>query len=145
MEELEGKLCRGFKFSGFDEDGSESWIKWYDTMAPYINEVGEIVEVDESDDSVRILFNDGHFWWYPLDQVKEHLVGTIHSQKVLTPLDKLMSFLIDKQYFIGNDLYEEFKKLQKEEKELLFDIACRGIYGMSSEADAKKYIDGKFE
>lgn len=138
MAELIGKLCRGFKF----EDSAD--LFWDSQMEAYIGSIGEIVSSGIGD-CVKIRFYDGDCWYYPLDQVKEHLVETSPSQKVLTPLDKLMSFLIDKQYFIGNDLYEEFKKLKEEEKELFFNIACRGIYGMSSETDAKKFIEERFK
>jgi len=178
MEELIGKLCRGFKFENTAD------LFWDSQMGAYIGSIGEI-ESRGIGDCVKIRFSDGDHWYYPLDQVKEHLVEptwlkrytarcsscksffqtnnnranicedcskdikplveTSPSQKVLTPLDKLMSFLIDKQYFIGNDLYEEFKKLKEEEKELFFNITCRGIYGMSSETDAKKFIEEKFE
>jgi len=139
MEELIGKSVRGFNFDETEPPG------WSSFMSEYVNLVGEITNINYDYKTVGVTFPDGGHWWYPLDQVKDHLVETVPSQKVLTPLDKLMSFLIDKQYFIGNDLYEEFKKLKEEEKELFFTIACRGIYGMSSESDALKFIKDKFE
>jgi hypothetical protein len=138
MEELVGKFCKGFYFKETLD------AIFLEEMECYIGEPGKILKISQ-DEYALISFNIDATYWYPLDQVKDHLVETVPSQKVLTPLDKLMSFLIDKQYFIGNDLYEEFKKLKEEEKELFFTIACRGIYGMSSESDAKKFIDEKFE
>jgi hypothetical protein len=180
MEELIGKSVIGFKF----KSGKTSHTSWNKEMKSYIGLVGEIRDIHQNE-TVKVVFSDGEYWWYPIDQIIEHLVEptwlkkytarcsscksffqtnnkrsnicedcskdikplveTSPSQKVLTPLDKLMSFLIDKQYFIGNDLYEEFKKLKEEEKELFFNIACRGIYGMSSETDAKKFIEERFE
>lgn len=179
MEELIGKSVRGFNFDETEPPGFSSY------MSAYVNLVGEITDINYDYKTVGVTFPDGGHWWYPLEQVKEHLVEqkhlkrytakcssckeyfgtnnkrcnicntcaeyikpiveTVPSQKVLTPLDKVMAFLIDKKYFIGNDLYEEYKKLKEEEKELFFTIACRGIYGMSSESDAKKFIDEKFE
>ncbi len=181
MEELIGKSVIGFNFDETEPPGFSSY------MSAYVNLVGEITDINYDYKTVGVTFPDGGHWWYPLDQVKEHLVEQKHlkrytakcssckeyfgtnnkrsnicdkcaedikplvepkpiiSQKVYTPLEKLMNYLIQNQYFIGDDLLAEYKSLKEEEKELFFTIACRGIYGMSSESDAKKFIDEKFQ
>lgn len=143
MEELIGKSVIGFNFDETEPPGFSSY------MSAYVNLVGEITDINYDYKTVGVTFPDGGHWWYPLDQVKKHLVEEgpkpIISQKVYTPLEKLMNYLIQNQYYIGDGLLAEYKSLKEEEKELFFTIACRGIYGMSSESDAKKFIDEKFQ
>jgi hypothetical protein len=143
MEELIGKSIRGFKFD------TKGLLPFPPSMEKYIGQIGKIINVDEKAGDVAVDFGVRDVWYYPLDQVKKHLVEEeskpIISQKVYTPLEKLMNYLIQNQYYIGDGLLKEYKSLKEEEKELFFTIACRGIYGMSSESDAKKFIDEKFQ
>lgn len=106
MDSLVGKSCKGFKFEGVDSPAC-----WSDEMESYIGLVGEIKSVD-ADNTVKIRFPNLIYWWYPLDQVEEHLVET---PKVFTPLEKLMQYMIQNQYYIGNGLLTEYNKLRKEE------------------------------
>lgn len=52
----------GFKFN-------ENYGPGYDTcMDSYIGIAGKIVDIDNYDNTVRVLFPDGEDWWYPIDE-----------------------------------------------------------------------------
>lgn len=63
--ELLHKVIRGFKFK-------DARLSYAGAMDRYIGEFGEIVDVDSY--SVRVCFNDNDTWWYPLNQIQEHIV-----------------------------------------------------------------------
>ena len=55
-----GMEAIGFKFKG---------VAFVDSMNKYIDSVGKIVEISKT--NVRVKFEDGHSWWYPIDQLLE--------------------------------------------------------------------------
>jgi hypothetical protein len=148
MDNLVGKLCRGFKF---EYDATKD-LSWLNEMESYVGSIGEIEDITD-DGCVKVRFSNNEYCWYPLDQIKDNLVDpchlyaymvkcsscgktfgtnnkrnrqctecyivteTIASQKILTPLEKFMNYLIQNQYYIGNGLLAEYKKLMEEEKE----------------------------
>lgn len=69
MENLIGKTIRGFKFEG-------NWNTLYidHLMDRFIREEGQIELVDEGETSALVYFDDNNLYWYPLDQVYNHLV-----------------------------------------------------------------------
>jgi hypothetical protein len=78
-----------------------------------------------------------------------------------TSLQKLIEFMDQNQYFIGNDLYSKQKELLKEEKEMVIDayhqgqlrlieILIKKEIGISNPntnpmEDAEEYFKEKFE
>lgn len=76
MENLIGRKIRGFKFEssldlGFDKK-----------MDKYIDEVGDILEVDET--SVGVRFKDSEYWYYPKEEALKHLVPDVEEGKCYT-------------------------------------------------------------
>lgn len=63
---LIGKKVRGFKFTTSSELAYTSSMDGYEECA------GEIIGVNEV--SVKVQFEDGRYYWYPLDQIEQHLV-----------------------------------------------------------------------
>jgi hypothetical protein len=63
--ELLHKFIQGFKFK-------DDRLSYNSAMNRYIGEFGEIVDVDSY--SVQVCFNDNDNWWYPLNQIQEHIV-----------------------------------------------------------------------
>lgn len=79
MENLKGRKIRGFKFEssldlGFDKK-----------MDKYIDEVGDILEVDET--SVGVRFKDSQYWYYPKEEALKHLVHDVEIGKCYTITD----------------------------------------------------------
>ena len=68
MENLIDKQIKGFKFiaTGMCVAG------WDNSMERYIGKLGTIVEA--YDDYVRVRFEDGKRWAYPINLIKDHLV-----------------------------------------------------------------------
>jgi hypothetical protein len=44
----------------------------------------------------------------------------------MTPLEKLMDYMEQNQYFIGNELLAKYKELLEEEKEIIMDAYWNG-------------------
>ena len=71
MKNLIDKQIRGFKFS----ENEIRVVGWDDSMEVYIGKLGTIMEV--YDDYVRVKFEDGTRWAYPINLIKDHLVGDL--------------------------------------------------------------------
>jgi hypothetical protein len=66
--DLIGRKVYGFKFSDNLKDS------YNNEMDQYIGKVGVITEINIIGTHVKITFDNYEHWFYPLDQVKEHLV-----------------------------------------------------------------------
>ena len=71
MKNLIGKQIRGFKFIETEICVAD----WDDSMEPYIGKLGTIMEA--YDDYVRVRFEDGTRWAYPINLINDHLVGEL--------------------------------------------------------------------
>jgi hypothetical protein len=69
-----GDAARGFKF-GFFVDG----IMWYNEIAPYIDKIGKITDIE--DNCFVITFEDGNHWQYPISLM--HLALVEEQPKVI--------------------------------------------------------------
>lgn len=70
MENLIGRKVRGFKFEG----ESPYFVVG---MYPFINKVGVIDNIIKNENKFRINFGGGDVYYYPLDQIKDHLVDEV--------------------------------------------------------------------
>ena len=64
-----------------------------------------------------------------------------------TPLQQLIEFMEQNQYFIGNDLYAKQKELLQKEKEVIVDAFNHGCFGEIGKfnGDSEKYFNEIFE
>lgn len=69
-KELIGKKVKGFKF----ETDKEDLILDYKIMDFFTDKIGEIISYCEVNDAYEILFNETFRWWYPADQIENHIV-----------------------------------------------------------------------
>ncbi len=69
MEGLIGKQIKGFKFSDYNI------LNYEQEMDDYIDEIGEIIEHDKSDNTIRVKFKDGAWWYYPTQRIEEFLTS----------------------------------------------------------------------
>ena len=67
-EDLIGKKVKGFRFWG-TRDG----FIWINSMSDYIGSIG-VIEALVMDNSVKIRFEDGRAWLYPIELVYDHLL-----------------------------------------------------------------------
>ena len=106
MEELIGKSIRGFKFEG-------GWDALYidNLMDQFIGEEGQIELVDGDETAALVYFDDNNLYWYPLDQVKKHLVETEPTPQ-LSSLDQFFNYLEQNRYFIDDKLVAEYNILK---------------------------------
>jgi hypothetical protein len=106
-KELIGKSVRGFKFEG-------SWDALYidHLMDKFIGEEGRIELVDEDETTALVYFDDNNLYWYPLDQVYNHLVEEDKIHTKISPLTKFFIFLEQNQYFIDDKLVAEYNRLK---------------------------------
>ena len=72
MKNLIGKQIRGFKF--IETENCET-VGWNNSMETYIGKLGTIIEA--YGDYVRVKFEDGKNWVYPINLIKDHLVGEL--------------------------------------------------------------------
>ena len=61
-----------------------------------------------------------------------------------TPLQKLIEFMEQNQYFIGNDLYAKQKELLEEEKQMVVD-ACNVNKGVNGWQDGEQYFNETYQ
>lgn len=81
-----GDSFTGFKF---EDDGHPG----YDIdMDEYIGVVGEILYVDTSDGTAKVLFPDGQYWWYPIDN--RYIEKSPDAKKYLKEVAPLQSLKI---------------------------------------------------
>lgn len=81
-----GDSFTGFKFEDYGSPGYD------DCMDGYIGVVGEIVSVDTSDGTVKVLFTDGECWWYPIDN--RYIEKSPDAEKYLKEVAALESLKI---------------------------------------------------
>lgn len=72
MKNLIDKQIRGFKFI---EAENCVTVGWNNSMESYIGKLGTIIEA--YDGYVRVKFEDGKNWVYPINLIKDHLVGEL--------------------------------------------------------------------
>lgn len=100
MENLIDKQIKGFKFTELESVG---YPGWHNSMERYIDKLGTIVEA--YDEYVRVKFEDGTRWSYPINLIKHHLVNDASK-----PIE-----LISLHAVLNNGLALEFVKNQTEE------------------------------
>ena len=71
-QELIGKKIKGFEFN------SKNSVSFASSMKDYVGEIGEIIDVDSV--SVRVKFNNGDTWWYPLPLALGNIEKEIDNQ-----------------------------------------------------------------
>lgn len=91
MESLIGKKVKGFKFVG-NYGGS--------TMDKYIGQIGIIDRV--IDEFVKVIFNDGEYWIYPLLEIEKHLVNEYPKIMTVSNCEDL-SFSETRVVFMGKN------------------------------------------
>lgn len=67
IENLNGRQIRGFKFD----------VGWNNSMEMYIGKLGIIVDVVPQGQYVRVEFEDGTRWAYPIELIYNHLVNDV--------------------------------------------------------------------
>lgn len=77
MENLIGKKIYGFKFK------SKERCHYINKMDERIAEIGTIKEYDEYENSFRVVFSDGDFWYYPADEIDKYFVDPLDHIKEL--------------------------------------------------------------
>jgi len=60
--ELIGRKVKGFEYQFMSVE----------SMFDYIGKIGEIIRFDGND--YKVLFEDGNYWYYPKDEIMEHVV-----------------------------------------------------------------------
>ena len=66
MENLLHRKIKGFKFEYYRKQGYNS------KMNKHIGKIGKITELDKDD--VKVQFEDGNRWYYPIYLIQEHLI-----------------------------------------------------------------------
>lgn len=67
MEKYIGCKIKGFRFDGFPG--------FIDDMERYIGQIGTIIHIAEKDNCLGVVFKDGNYLNYPLDQLLDHIVN----------------------------------------------------------------------
>lgn len=75
---MEKKHLIGKKVRGFEFNATDSGLFFVDEMTEYNGRIGTTLEIVEDD--VRVEFEDGKKFRYPLDQIEQHLVDDTPSQ-----------------------------------------------------------------
>ena len=83
MRNLIGKKARGFKFNSTEK------CDFTFGMEEKIGEIGTITRYDEWENSYKITFDDGDYWFYPATEIEKHLIDLIQelSDGVLMEVD----------------------------------------------------------
>lgn len=71
MKNLIGKKARAFRFT--DREGCD----FVGGMEERIGEIGTIDKYDKGDNTYRIVFSDYHYWYYPAEEIENHLVDPL--------------------------------------------------------------------
>lgn len=67
QEQLIGKKVRGFKFDGYPPG-------WTIEMLDCIGKIGVCKSFHYPSNSIKVLFDDGQVWHYPVEQIKKHIL-----------------------------------------------------------------------
>src|SRR5690606_6762972 len=92
------------KVKGFKFDKTRDGFYYTDLVSPYDGKIGVIVSL-VMEDSVRVRFEDGESWIYPIELVHDHLVNedsSVDTNNFKKITDSIASILSYKNNKYGN-------------------------------------------